>query len=103
MNDGLVSSSQSGFKSKDSCLNRLSFITHERYHLLDNGLEVRSIFLGISKALNLLIRFGMMVLFLNTDKLELQAEFLIRDASRDLVPFIQFKKLEKQPWRSVTF
>ena len=45
----------------------------------------------------------MMVLFLNTDKLELQAEFLIRDASRDLVSFIQFKKLEKQPWRSVTF
>ena len=102
MNDGLVSSSQSGFKSKDSCLNRLSFITHERY-LLDNGLEVRSIFLDISKALNLLIRFGMMVLFLNTDKLELQAGFLIRDASRDLVPFIQFKKLEKQPWRIVTF
>ena len=103
MNDGLVSSSQSGFKPKDSCLNRLSFIRHERYHLLDNGLEVRSILLDISKALNLLIRFGMMVLFLNTDKLELQAEFLIRDASRDLVPFIQFKKLEKQPWRSVTF
>ena len=44
-----------------------------------------------------------MVLFLNTDKLELQAGFLIRDISRDLVPFIQFKKLEKQPWRSVTF
>ena len=45
----------------------------------------------------------MMVLFLNTDKLELQAGFLIRDTSRDLVPFIQFKKLEKQLWRSVTF
>ena len=24
------------------------------------------------------------------------------DASRDLVPFVQLKKLEKQPWRSVT-
>ena len=25
------------------------------------------------------------------------------DVLRDLVPFVQFKKHEKQPWRSVTF
>ena len=25
------------------------------------------------------------------------------DALRDLVPFVQFKKCEKHPWRSVTF
>ena len=25
------------------------------------------------------------------------------DAMRDLVPFVQFKKREKHPWRSVTF
>ena len=25
------------------------------------------------------------------------------DAVRDLVPFVQFKKLRKHPWRSVTF
>ena len=25
------------------------------------------------------------------------------DIFRDLVPFVQFKKREKQPWRSVTF
>ena len=25
------------------------------------------------------------------------------DASRDLVPFVQFKKREKHPWRSVSF
>ena len=25
------------------------------------------------------------------------------DALRDLVPFVQFKKREKHPWRSVTF
>ena len=29
--------------------------------------------------------------------------FLIYDVLRDLVPFIQFKKREKHPWRSVTF
>ena len=27
----------------------------------------------------------------------------ICDALRDLVPFVQFKKREKYPWRSVTF
>ena len=25
------------------------------------------------------------------------------DASRDLVPYVQFKKREKDPWRSVNF
>ena len=25
----------------------------------------------------------------------------MRDALRDLVPFVQFKKREKRPWRSV--
>ena len=27
---------------------------------------------------------------------------ILRDALRDLVPFLQFKKREKNPWRSVT-
>ena len=27
----------------------------------------------------------------------------IKDALRDLIPFAQFKKLEKHPWRSVNF
>ena len=27
----------------------------------------------------------------------------ICNAMRDLLPFVQFKKREKQPWRSVTF
>ena len=27
----------------------------------------------------------------------------ICDTLRDLVPFVQFKKREKHPWRSVTF
>ena len=27
----------------------------------------------------------------------------ICDVLRDLVPFVQFRKLEKHPWRSVTF
>ena len=28
---------------------------------------------------------------------------LICDALRDLVPFVQFKKREKHPWRSASF
>ena len=31
------------------------------------------------------------------------ADFLICDGLHDLVPFVQFKKREKHPWRSVAF
>ena len=34
---------------------------------------------------------------------ELAMEKHIYDALRDLVPFVQFKKREKHPWRSVAF
>ena len=46
----LISSSQSGFKLGDSCINQLLSITHEIYSSFDEGLEVRSVFLDISKA-----------------------------------------------------
>ena len=46
----LISSNQSGFKPVDSCINQLLTITHEIYQSFDVGLEVRSIFLDISKA-----------------------------------------------------
>ena len=46
----LISSSQSGFKPGDSCINQLLSITHEIYSSFDEGLEVRSIFLDIAKA-----------------------------------------------------
>ena len=45
----LISDNQSGFKPGDSCVNQLLSITHEIYHSLDNGLEVRGVFLHISK------------------------------------------------------
>ena len=32
-----------------------------------------------------------------------KSKIYICDALRDLVPFVQFKKREKQPWKSVTF
>ena len=46
----LISDNQSGFKTGDSCINQLLSITHKIYHSLDNGLEVRGVFLDISKA-----------------------------------------------------
>ena len=46
----LISASQSGFKPGDSCINQLLSISHEIYSSFDEGLEVRSVFLDISKA-----------------------------------------------------
>ena len=46
----LILANQSGFKPGDSCKNQLLSITHETYHLLDNGLEVKGVFLDRSKA-----------------------------------------------------
>ena len=56
----LISSSQSGFKPGDSCINQLLSITHEVYSSFDKGLEV---YFLISQ--RHLIRCGMMVSFLN--------------------------------------
>ena len=45
----LISSSQSGFKPGNSCINQLLPITQEIYQSFDNGFEVRGVFLDISK------------------------------------------------------
>ena len=46
----LISPNQSGFKQGDSCINQLLSITHDIYQSLDEGYEVRGVFLDISKA-----------------------------------------------------
>ena len=48
----LISSSQSGFKPGHSYINQSFSITHDIYQSFDNGFEVRSVFLDISKAFN---------------------------------------------------
>ena len=48
--NNLISSNQSGFKPVDSRVNQFLCITHELYKSFDDGLEVRVIFLDISKA-----------------------------------------------------
>ena len=50
--NNLLAPNQSGFKPGDSCINQLLSITHEIYSSLDDGFEVRSVFLDISKAFN---------------------------------------------------
>ena len=48
-NDLLVPN-QSGFKPGDSCINQLLSISDESYSSFDDGVEVRSVLLDISKA-----------------------------------------------------
>ena len=49
IDNNLISQNQSGFKRGDSCINQLISITHDILNLLDEGLEVRGVFLDISK------------------------------------------------------
>ena len=55
----LISSNQSGFKPGDSCINQLLSITHEIYKSFDVGLEVRSVFLDLSKAFDRVWHVGL--------------------------------------------
>ena len=57
----LISDNQSGFKPGDSCINQLLSITHEIYHSLDNGLEVRGVFLDISKTFDKVCHEGLIL------------------------------------------
>ena len=48
----LIFPNQSVFRPNDSCVNQLIVITHKIYKTFDNGLEVRGVFLDISKDLD---------------------------------------------------
>ena len=48
--NGQISQSQSGFKPGDSYINQILSITDEIYKSFDDGFDVRSVFLDISKA-----------------------------------------------------
>ena len=50
LENNLITQKQSRFKPGDSCINQLLSITHETYQSFDDGFEVRSMFLDISKA-----------------------------------------------------
>ena len=57
--NGLISPAQSGFKPGDSCINQLLSITHEIYHSIDEGYEIRGVFLDISKAFDKVMHEGL--------------------------------------------
>ena len=46
----LISQDQSGFKPGDSCINQLLTVSHEIYKSFNAFLDVRAVFLDISKA-----------------------------------------------------
>ena len=52
LEESLLNSNQFGFRPGDSCINQLPAITHEIFEAFDcnPSLEVRSVFLDISKA-----------------------------------------------------
>ena len=50
--NNLISQNQPGFKPRYSYINRLTSITHEIYQSFDDGLQVRGVFLDISKAMS---------------------------------------------------
>ena len=50
LQNNLLSPNQSGIKPGDSCINELLSNTHQIFQSFDQGFEVRSVFLDISKA-----------------------------------------------------
>ena len=48
--NNFITKNQSGFRPEDSCTNQLLSLVHEIHENLDCGLEVRSIYLDMSKA-----------------------------------------------------
>ena len=61
IDNDLISQNQSGFKPGDSCIDQLTSTTHEIYQFFDDGLEVRGVFLDISKAFDKVWREGLIV------------------------------------------
>ena len=56
----LISQNQSGFKPGESCINQLLAITHEIYKSFDACLDVRAVFLDISKAFDKIWHEGLL-------------------------------------------
>ena len=75
--NNLPSPNQSVFRSDDSCINQLLSINHEILHTFDKGLEVRGIFLNISKVFDKVQHDGLIFkLRQNGDIINILRDFL---------------------------
>ena len=59
--NNLISPNPSGLRPGDSCVNQLLVITHELYKSFDEGLEVRGVFIDISKAFDKVWHEGLLL------------------------------------------
>ena len=57
--NSLISQNQSGIKPGDSCTYQLLSIMHQIYKSFDDGQEVRSVLLDMSKAFDKLLQKGL--------------------------------------------
>ena len=55
----LISPAQSDFKPGDFCINQLLSVTHKIYHLMDEGYEIRGVFLDLMKGFDKVWREGL--------------------------------------------
>ena len=88
----LISQHQSGFKPEDSCINQLLSITHEIYQSFDEGFDVRSVFLDISKAFDKVWHDGL-IFKLKQNGISGSLLNLLSNILRNRNPFNPFKKL----------
>ena len=59
--NNLISPNQSEFRPGDSCVDQLLAITHEIYKSIDEGFEVRGVFLDMSKAFDKIWHEGLLL------------------------------------------
>ena len=57
----MISQNQSGFRPTESCVDKLLAVTHEIYKSFDERLEVRGVFLDISKAFDKVWHEGLLL------------------------------------------
>ena len=100
LENNLILPNQSGFKPGDSCISQLLSITHEIYNSFDEGLEVRSVFLDISKAFDKVWHKGLLFKLsqngISGNLLDLLSSFLSDRKQRVLL------NGQTSEWRNVT-
>ena len=96
----LLSSNQSGFQPGDSCINQLLSITHEICQSFENDLEVRGVFLDISKAFDKVWHEGL-ILKLSRNGISGNLLILLKD-------FLKYRKQrvllngQNSSWKGIT-